>query len=261
MKRLTDDAVSPVVGVILMLVVTIIIAAVVSGFAGGLMSSQEKAPQLTMQVSIKNTGTWVGSHFEARVLGVDEPIPTKDLKLVTSYKYFDGAVEKRGGEECIPGKFNVHYMYKEKPPGTYYYLDGTAPFGYGIGADRQNAFSPDDLNQTFGNYTLKAGVSMIARAAGAGPGATVGSSHEGEFSGPGGIDTFTPFDGGYGVEELFKYKFDDTYYSSDDVDEIQAVLGKGWENLRCGDVVNVKFIHTPSGKIIWEKDVIVEGDL
>jgi FlaG/FlaF family flagellin (archaellin) len=31
-----EDAVSPVVGVMLMLVVTIIIAAVVSGFAGGL---------------------------------------------------------------------------------------------------------------------------------------------------------------------------------------------------------------------------------
>lgn len=40
-----DDGVSPVVGVMLMLVVTIIIAAVVSAFAGGLAGSQEKAPQ------------------------------------------------------------------------------------------------------------------------------------------------------------------------------------------------------------------------
>ena len=37
-----DEAVSPVVGILLMLVVTIIIAAVVSGFAGSLTSDQTK---------------------------------------------------------------------------------------------------------------------------------------------------------------------------------------------------------------------------
>ena len=44
-----DEAVSPVVGVMLMLVVTIIIAAVVSGFAGGVMTSQDKTPQATIK--------------------------------------------------------------------------------------------------------------------------------------------------------------------------------------------------------------------
>lgn len=44
-----EHAVSPVVGVMLMLVVTIIIAAVVSGFAGGMMKGQTKAPQATIQ--------------------------------------------------------------------------------------------------------------------------------------------------------------------------------------------------------------------
>jgi hypothetical protein len=48
MKRITADAVSPVVGVMLMLVVTIIIAAVVSAFAGGLTGSQQKTPQATL---------------------------------------------------------------------------------------------------------------------------------------------------------------------------------------------------------------------
>jgi len=43
-----DSAVSPVVGVMLMLVVTIIIAAVVSAFAGGLGGSQTKTPQATI---------------------------------------------------------------------------------------------------------------------------------------------------------------------------------------------------------------------
>jgi len=49
MKQFKEDAVSPVVGVMLMLVVTIIIAAVVSGFAGGLVKTQTKAPQATIE--------------------------------------------------------------------------------------------------------------------------------------------------------------------------------------------------------------------
>ena len=48
MIRDSDSAVSPVVGVMLMLVVTIIIAAVVSAFAGGLGTDQHKTPQVTI---------------------------------------------------------------------------------------------------------------------------------------------------------------------------------------------------------------------
>jgi FlaG/FlaF family flagellin (archaellin) len=43
-----DGAVSPVVGVMLMLVVVIIIAAIVSAFAGGAVSGQKKVPQATI---------------------------------------------------------------------------------------------------------------------------------------------------------------------------------------------------------------------
>ncbi|MDH7593160.1 MAG: type IV pilin N-terminal domain-containing protein [Methanomicrobiales archaeon] len=43
-----EEAVSPVVGVMLMLVVTIIIAAVVSAFAGGLAGGTTKAPQASI---------------------------------------------------------------------------------------------------------------------------------------------------------------------------------------------------------------------
>ncbi|MGC9436230.1 MAG: type IV pilin N-terminal domain-containing protein, partial [Methanomicrobiales archaeon] len=42
--KIPDDAVSPVIGVMLMLVVTIIIAAVVSAFAGGMADTGKKAP-------------------------------------------------------------------------------------------------------------------------------------------------------------------------------------------------------------------------
>ena len=45
MKNTIENAVSPVVGVMLMLVVTIIIAAIVSAFAGGAVSGVSKVPQ------------------------------------------------------------------------------------------------------------------------------------------------------------------------------------------------------------------------
>ncbi|MDH7510691.1 MAG: type IV pilin N-terminal domain-containing protein [Methanolinea sp.] len=51
MKQDKDSAVSPVVGVMLMLVVTIIIAAVVSGFAGGLVGENKKTLQASIKVS------------------------------------------------------------------------------------------------------------------------------------------------------------------------------------------------------------------
>lgn len=56
------DAVSPVVGVMLMLVVTIIIAAVVSAFAGGLGASSSKAPQLSIGAEARD-GSYIIVNF------------------------------------------------------------------------------------------------------------------------------------------------------------------------------------------------------
>lgn len=52
MKIISDEAVSPVIGILLMLVVTIIIAAIVSGFAGGLTSEQSKTPQVSLSPKV-----------------------------------------------------------------------------------------------------------------------------------------------------------------------------------------------------------------
>ncbi len=60
MSKLLEDAVSPVVGVMLMLVVTIIIAAIVSGFAGGVMSGGDKAPNAIIKAGYSQTdGFWM----------------------------------------------------------------------------------------------------------------------------------------------------------------------------------------------------------
>lgn len=75
MMKNYDSAVSPVVGVMLMLVVTIIIAAVVSGFAGGFAESQTKAPQATIQGEFSVTSGLKIIHAGG------EAIPTADMVI------------------------------------------------------------------------------------------------------------------------------------------------------------------------------------
>lgn len=61
-EKKSNDAVSPVVGVMLMLVVTIIIAALVSAFAGGLATTTEATPQLAIQATYSQSGGMTIAH-------------------------------------------------------------------------------------------------------------------------------------------------------------------------------------------------------
>ena len=56
LKERKEDAVSPVIGVMLMLVVTIVIAAVVAAFAGGLGSDVEMAPTAALDIDVFSNG-------------------------------------------------------------------------------------------------------------------------------------------------------------------------------------------------------------
>jgi len=55
MMQTHENAVSPVIGVMLMLIVTIIIAAIVSAFAGGSLGSTQKSPVATIQATYSQT--------------------------------------------------------------------------------------------------------------------------------------------------------------------------------------------------------------
>ncbi|MDD1689964.1 MAG: type IV pilin N-terminal domain-containing protein [Methanoregula sp.] len=71
-----EQAVSPIVGVMLMLVVTIIIAALVSAFSGGAVSGTQKAPQATIQATYSQTTGMTISH------GGGDPIPLATTKVI-----------------------------------------------------------------------------------------------------------------------------------------------------------------------------------
>ena len=234
-----DQAVSPVVGVMLMLVVTIIIAAVVSGFAGGLVAGgSQKSPTLSMDVMITNSGTWTNSGFSAIVTGVSEPIRTSDLKIITSWK----KGEKTGGNTATGNVANVN-----SPSMTSAGLNVTsiAPYGFGMptaageSALPESALRPYNVSERhFGNYSLVPGVSMTAQP--------FGGMNDG---------TGQAYTSGYGIDDPHEYTLDSEGYT----DSMQAVLGYGWEELSSGDTVSVRVIFVPSGKTIFSKDVTVQG--
>ena len=63
-----EDAVSPVIGVMLMLVVTIVIAAVVAAFAGGLGSDVEMAPTAALDIDVTADGKVTIEHISGESL-------------------------------------------------------------------------------------------------------------------------------------------------------------------------------------------------
>jgi len=72
MVQKRDDAVSPVIGIMLMLVVTIIIAAVVSGFAGSLTSGSQKTPQASIKADYSITNGMTITHNGGDSLAIGE---------------------------------------------------------------------------------------------------------------------------------------------------------------------------------------------
>jgi archaeal type IV pilus assembly protein PilA len=248
-KKNGEAGVSPVVGVMLMLVVTIIIAAVVSGFSGGLIGgTNQKAPSITMDVKISNTGSWVGSGFTATVTSVSDPIQTKNVKIVTSWK----ATSRTTGASITGGNTSMPLVNNVQSPavGTGTTLvSSNAPYGTGPGVNSTtgaqsltNPFAQPD--QQFGNYTLTQGTGLIALPYGSYSATAIGAT-------TGQSDT-----GGYGVSTKYAYTSGGSF-TSGALDAAQAVLGKGWENLKAGDIVNVKIIHITTGKVIFDKDVAV----
>jgi archaeal type IV pilus assembly protein PilA len=83
-----ESAVSPVIGVMLMIVVTIIIAAIVSAFAGDMSGGQSTAPVASISCSIvkndANNATLTMTHLSG------DPINTANTRIIVSYKDANG---------------------------------------------------------------------------------------------------------------------------------------------------------------------------
>ena len=218
-KNTGEDAVSPVVGVMLLLVVTVIIAAVVATFASGLVTTQQTVPTLAADVEILSVDTsssqYAAGKFEMKIVAVSDDVPTKDLKLVTKYvvNSRDDPKEKVSGGNVTYGKVNnTKYTTTTR---TYEYA---SPIGFGPGVQGSAVTSGQyDTNQQFGYYSLTEGTYM---------------QNTGLDTAGGPLDTGT--------------------------DALDAILGEEWTQLKPGDTVDVTLIHVPTNGVLFSKTVTVE---
>lgn len=197
-----SDAVSPVVGVMLMLVVTIIIAAIVSSFAGGLGSTSEKAPVATL--AIKMFAGPNEKNVTIEHLGGD-PLATKDLQIVSSYtvpaKWGSGPLENSG-------RLIKHTIDGSLAPTKDNAIDTGAPkypFAPQV-TNNDSIVSTRTAEKTFGTVILVPGGRLTFDR-----------------------DNFLGFETG-----------------------VRSAYGFGE-----GVTVNVMIVHTGSGKVLFDKDVIV----
>ncbi|MBP2133182.1 FlaG/FlaF family flagellin (archaellin) [Methanomicrobium sp. W14] len=144
-EKRNAEAVSPVVGVMLMLVVTIIIASVVSAFSGGLVSNTQVAPQASIDVQVDTSAdtTMGGTDYKMTFsLLSGDSIQTKNIAIVTYYENSSG------------------HIYKNKQTAT---SNATDLYQYGTLTrvpfinDAKYGYAGDNPSVDFGNYTWSTG--------------------------------------------------------------------------------------------------------
>jgi len=172
-RKKSEDAVSPVIGVMLMLVVTVVIAAVVAVFATGMVEDTEPAPIAKLNVKIisdqpitggesiansntQHPGTVPTLHL-THVSG--DSLNTENLKLSFSWEC--------DNPDCTQGHQHTSTYQAGKgeaiTSGTNAVFDGKAylPVGYGDTIEPLYINYGKSSGGFFGNHILKRGETMI----------------------------------------------------------------------------------------------------
>ncbi len=219
-----ESAVSPVVGVMLMLVVTIIIAATVSAFAGGLVGTSDKAPQAAFDAKISLGG--YGPTMTITHLGGD-PIDTARTKLVTSWTNITTKVVNFRETASLP--------YSETP---FVWSDQ-----YGHDCSANVAVLEANVNGT--NYKYHEPYLVIQKIMPTDKEANGASLWFGNF-------ILHPGD----VMKVQGSLSDASYFNQNGYEKYSVI--KNAMLLSSKDVVNVKLVDIPTGSIIYDKDVYVK---
>ncbi len=137
-----DEAVSPVIGVMLMIVVTVIIAAVVSAFAGGYSDDDRKAPTAVISCEALEGGL-LFTHESGDFIDLADVVVV--LANGEDTRRFLGSEHQHYGETPIIRKVspmesdNVHVADMQISTGNQFYLyadnDGSAVAGGYLGWD------------------------------------------------------------------------------------------------------------------------------
>ncbi|WP_083523497.1 type IV pilin N-terminal domain-containing protein [Methanofollis ethanolicus] len=217
-----ESAVSPVIGVMLMLVVTIIVAALVSSFSGGLSDSAEPAPTTAFDISIR-AGDAVGNGAKTNAPGPapecvvltmvsGDTLNSADLKIITTYTVPE---TYNGVPLANAGKVIKHT------------LDGA------IGqTDKWDENSDPFIPQVNGYNLESAGLSCLT-------------------PGYGMVGKGKPYFGTclFKAGEPYWFKDRNPFLGFDVTDR----TAYGFQE---GSVVHVTIVHTPSGQTVYDRDVV-----
>jgi flagellin-like protein len=97
-----DDAVSPVIGVILMVAITVILAAVIASFVLGLGNQTQTTPQASMSVDYSETGSAINSNDGNLTITHDSGDPIVDDELYVRGDNFCNAADNGGADDSWP---------------------------------------------------------------------------------------------------------------------------------------------------------------
>jgi len=230
----SDDAVSPVIGVMLMLVITVVIAAVVTIFATGVVSDTEPAPTAVFDVKIltEYTDVSTGPDFQITHLAGDE-IDTKYIEIRTSWTDQNG---KYHYSTYSADKFKAE-GYKNNPTTCYslpqlLYIESEEYID--VRGEYRTSNAVSGLNHYFGDVVLKPGFKLKA-----------------------GVE-FVLRDGS-GKNYIGNPHMDAIFNNGEVLINSDPRTEKGiMEYLPEGTAVDVTILHIPSNKVIFNKVVFVE---
>ncbi|MDK2938030.1 MAG: archaeal type pilus assembly protein PilA [Methanolobus sp.] len=225
-------AASPVIGVMLMVVVTVILAAAVSSYSTGMLKGSEPVPSASFNVEMRvdvpsvdtSTGADMNISYIAITMVTGDKIPTDELKIITINPNARGNNKTR---EILPNVNNTK-------TGQY---TGVSPF-LNVG----KILRSDSTGVYFGDFVLEPGMTMIA-------------------------DEYSNYQSAASWEEdIGAYNLDSTPIDPNSVSYITGMQTMfadwgdnpdGAHSINPGDVITIKIIHTPSNKVIFTKDVVV----
>lgn len=239
-KNKNEDAVSPVVGVMLMLVVTIVIAAVVAAFATGMVGDQKTAPTVSASVDLNTIEDKVTVTF----ISVSEPIAKSDLQL--NLKSTKAGVLY--GQSGVLGSSGA--------------ITSGSTVSSELGLEDTSGAKPLDSPVTVKDRTISDTDSMYftkyAKASTTDP----SKLEIVYFDGTTARDSVEENDDE--IKAMIKIKNSGTYkyvtckpgYTIDKKDDF-PIMKLDTEELEAGDKVNVEIVHIPSNSIVYAKTITV----
>ena len=249
----SDDAVSPVIGVMLMLVVTVVIGAAVTIFATGVVGETEAAPVAVLDVKIYTNYPALYYAGKPNLFGPDlhithvsgDNVDTKDIELRFSWTHKDGSGKDCSHYSAYSAEGMTEYI-SSNPGGDWI---SPANFGEAAGIDSNGGGNRYQalyvkmsggrgtwgLDHYFGEVTLTPGMKLTASAD------MLSSTLSGTT-----INTGSQF-----MDAIFNnYKMTASHGT--------PCTGGIMNHLPAGTAVDVMIVHLPSDKAIYDKTVIVE---